>query len=57
MEKKCSNCKNERTDLLKCSICKTTFYCNKDCQKSDWPNHRQTCQKPIEKNKIDDYEI
>ena len=57
MEKKCSNCKNEQTNLLKCSICKTTFYCNKDCQKSDWPNHQQTCRKPIEKNKIDDYEI
>ena len=29
--------------LLKCSACKSARYCSKDCQKSDWLNHKQVC--------------
>ena len=33
-------------DLFKCSACKETYYCSRDCQKSDWSRHKFTCQKP-----------
>ena len=29
----------------RCSACITTYYCSKDCQKSDWPNHTPNCKK------------
>ena len=30
--------------LFKCSACKDTYYCSRDCQKSDWSRHRYTCK-------------
>lgn len=30
-------------DLLKCSVCKQTYYCSRECQKNDWPRHRMRC--------------
>lgn len=30
--------------LARCSVCKWTSYCNEDCQKKDWPNHKKVCQ-------------
>ncbi|GFH46402.1 hypothetical protein CTEN210_02876 [Chaetoceros tenuissimus] len=47
--KRCAHeqCQVEATsienDLLKCSSCKETYYCSRDCQKSDWPRHRFRC--------------
>ena len=29
--------------LLPCSKCKSTYYCDKTCQKADWKAHKQTC--------------
>ena len=29
--------------LVKCSACKMAQYCDRDCQKSDWPIHKRTC--------------
>lgn len=29
----------------KCSWCKLAYYCNKECQLEDWPNHKKHCKK------------
>jgi hypothetical protein len=29
----------------RCSKCKTIWYCSKECQVSDWPNHKVVCNK------------
>ena len=30
--------------LKKCTVCKKTFYCSKQCQKSDWRKHKKICR-------------
>ena len=30
--------------LFTCAACKFTQYCNRECQKSDWPRHRNVCK-------------
>lgn len=37
----CANCL--RNALLRCSRCKTTFYCNKDCQAAHYGSHSRVC--------------
>ena len=34
-----------QVDLFKCSACEDnrTYYCSRDCQKSDWSRHKYTC--------------
>lgn len=29
--------------LWKCGKCKNAYYCSKECQETDWPNHRGSC--------------
>ena len=29
--------------LWKCGKCKNIYYCSKECQKTDWPNHIDSC--------------
>jgi len=36
------NCKKEATQ--KCGRCRSVFYCDKYCQKRDWPEHRSNCK-------------
>ena len=40
----CTFCKLEK-DLHKCSQCKYVAYCCTECQKKDWPNHKDICIK------------
>ena len=48
--KMCRNCnKMEQSlkfqqSLLKCSRCKSTFYCSKECQVADWKSHKPICR-------------
>lgn len=38
----CASCgaKGEK----RCSVCRTTWYCGRDCQKADWAGHKQSCK-------------
>ena len=39
---------------MKCSRCKSVFYCSKECQKSHWKAHKPNCKSPSEIPKADD---
>lgn len=40
----CSYCsKSSYNKLNQCSSCKTVYYCDINCQRSDWPNHKTKC--------------
>lgn len=39
----CDYCFTRKEGLSKCGRCKQAFYCNVDCQKSDWPMHKLEC--------------
>ncbi len=37
----CGNCKKEA--IKKCSRCEAVYYCCRECQVNDWPNHKGLC--------------
>jgi GTPase SAR1 family protein len=41
----CSSCGKDAKgkSLLRCGGCKKVEYCNRDCQKADWPSHKRIC--------------
>lgn len=39
---KCNACNND--GINKCSKCKTTFYCSKECQIKDFKMHKKVCK-------------
>ncbi|XP_014212188.1 uncharacterized protein LOC106642065 [Copidosoma floridanum] len=39
---KCQVCSSPTS--FRCQRCSFTFYCNRTCQKNDWPNHKLNCQ-------------
>merc|ERR1712100_728163 len=43
---KCFVCQTETTQ--KCAKCKTRFYCNIECQKKHWKEHKNECDKLTE---------
>eukprot|EP01083_Nonionella_stella_P095982 269610_1 len=42
--KLCNSCK--KPTRKNCTRCKTVYYCDHKCQKSDWKNHKSSCKKP-----------
>ena len=44
--KHCFHCKKElQKGRARCSHCKFAGYCGEDCQKKDWWNHKQLCER------------
>ena len=43
MEQVCCVCSKE--GAKRCSKCKLQYYCSKECQQSDWKNHKVVCRK------------
>lgn len=43
--KKCNTCRIQSTKMKKCSGCEKVYYCNAECQKKDWSNHKKECKK------------
>ncbi|KAF2026573.1 hypothetical protein EK21DRAFT_73862, partial [Setomelanomma holmii] len=41
--KPCSTCSGGPAKR-RCSRCKAAYYCDKNCQKSDWKTHRNVCE-------------
>ena len=39
----CNYCHEKSNDLKKCGSCKKAKYCNIECQKNDWVNHKKNC--------------
>ena len=45
---KCQKAECERPGTLRCSRCKNVNYCSKECQTSDWKEHKKQCKKSKE---------
>lgn len=41
---KCAVCGVENSKLQRCARCKTTCYCGRECQRSDWKSHKLKCK-------------
>jgi hypothetical protein len=42
----CAHCQRRAAlghDMARCSACKKTYYCNRECQKADWKRHKSSC--------------
>lgn len=45
---KCETCGKESSSLKRCK-CYGVSYCDAQCQRKDWPNHKKTCSAPKSK--------
>ncbi|KAJ3543778.1 hypothetical protein NM688_g5823 [Phlebia brevispora] len=41
---KCGKSKDDGVTLLQCSACGVDFYCGGECQRADWPSHKDKCR-------------
>jgi hypothetical protein len=39
----CAACGTGDATFMRCGRCRSTMYCSKDCQKDDWPRHKEEC--------------
>ena len=39
----CNNCGATPASMMRCSVCLSVHYCNADCQRNDWSNHKASC--------------
>ena len=49
----CDACLSEPENgkLKRCSLCKTAWYCNAQCQKKHWSEHKSACKKIVKTQK------
>ena len=40
----CGSC-GRPNGMKKCARCESIYYCGRDCQKTDWPRHKQSCRR------------
>jgi hypothetical protein len=40
----CLNCGKEDAELKRCARCNNAFFCDKDCQKMAWKDHKKCCR-------------
>ncbi|KAJ7625971.1 hypothetical protein FB45DRAFT_1084783 [Roridomyces roridus] len=46
----CTSPIKEDADLLRCSRCRSAFYCSKECQSQDWiPGHKKPCESLLQR--------
>ncbi len=45
--KKCDHCNAEMSQLMRCSDCKAAWYCSKNCQVAEWPEHQKKCRETM----------
>lgn len=42
----CEGCAPLKFGVLRCGRCDDVRYCSAECQRADWPRHRETCVSP-----------
>jgi len=53
----CGSCGKASESLKQCTRCRQVSYCNRNCQRADWPRHKSTCTNSKETNeKWEDHE-
>lgn len=45
IKENCGFCGKEEQKISRCSQCKSTYYCDSNCQKLHWKNHKLVCRK------------
>jgi len=45
----CTGCGKTAVGMMKCMKCREVRYCTKECQKEDWPRHKEFCGKSLDK--------
>ena len=44
--KACGNPSCNNIGTKKCSVCRSTYYCSRECQRKNWSKHKTQCQPP-----------
>ena len=50
---KCAHCDTTSEKMQRCSRCQFAHYCNRECQRAHWPQHKLQCNNPHDNKKID----